>query len=248
MSPSRPGAGAGGGATGVSLDASLNWRPGREAASHTVYLSTDRQAVTDGTAPAETVADHSFSPSSLQFGTTYYWRVDEVNDAATPKSWAGDVWSFSTQEYAVVDDFESYDDDDNRIYDTWLDGVVNSNGSTVGYFQAPFAERTIVHGGSQSMPFEYNNVKTPYYSEAEREFSSTQNWARNGADSLSLWVRGLPAAFVEEAGVVTMSGAATISGILPMTSASPASRSPATARSWSRWRASSIPTPGPRPA
>ena len=34
-----------------------------------------------------------------------------------------------------------------------------------------------------------------------------QNWTGNGADSLSLWVRGYPAAYVENAGVVTMSGA-----------------------------------------
>ncbi len=32
---------------------------------------------------------------------------------------------------------------------------------------------TIIHGGKQAMPFEYNNVKTPYYSEAERTFDTT---------------------------------------------------------------------------
>ena len=48
------------------------------------------------------------------------------------------------------------------------------SGSIVGYLTAAggtFGETTIVHGGKQSMPFEYNNVKTPFYSEAEREFS-----------------------------------------------------------------------------
>ena len=195
------------GATGVSVTAVLSWRAGREAASHQLYLGTDQQAVTDGTAPVQSPDGSSFDPGSLEFGRTYYWKVAEVNDAATPKVWAGDLWSFTTQEYATIDDIESYNDDDNRIYDAWLDGLVNSNGSQVGYFEAPFAERTIIHGGRQSMPFEYNNVSSPFYSEAEREFSPVQNWIGNGADSLNLWVRGLPAAYVENAGVVTMSGA-----------------------------------------
>ena len=45
-------------------------------------------------------------PASLLYGTTYYWRVDEVNTVTYP----GDVWSFTTQEFAAVDDFESYND------------------------------------------------------------------------------------------------------------------------------------------
>ena len=73
-----------------------------------------------------------------------------------------------------MDDFESYiDKAGNRIYDTWVDGLGgNGTGSQVGYWQAPFAEQTIVHGGKQSMPFEYNNVKAPYYSEATRTFDT----------------------------------------------------------------------------
>ena len=178
------------GATGVDLDATLSWRPGHEAASHKVYLGTDNDAVANGTAPAYTVAGPSYQPASLQFGTTYYWKVNEVNEAATPSTWESDVWSFTTREYAVVDDFESYNDDDNRIYDTWIDGLSNNNGSLVGYMAAPFAEQTILHGGKQSMPLEYNNVKTPYYSEAERTWDTAQNWTGNGADTLVLYFQG----------------------------------------------------------
>ena len=86
------------GATGVALDAVLNWRPGREAVTHEVYLSTDPNAVAKGTAPVKTVTEHSFGLGSLglEYGTTYYWKVNEVNDAAATKSWEGDVWSFTT--------------------------------------------------------------------------------------------------------------------------------------------------------
>ena len=95
-----------------------------------------------------------------------------------------------------MDDFESYNDDDNRIYDTWIDGYTDGkSGSIVGNMDAPFAEQTILHGGKQSMPFEYNNVKAPYYSEASRTFEATQNWTTNGADTVSLYFRGRAAGF-----------------------------------------------------
>jgi hypothetical protein len=175
------------GATGVSLDSTLTWRPGREAASHKVYFGTDANAVTNGTAAAKTVTDHSFSPASLLFATTYYWRVDEVNSVTYP----GDVWSFTTTAYGVVEDFESYNDDKNRIYDTWVDGYgTSNNGSQVGYAQAPFAEQTIIHGGKQSMPLSYSNTGAITVSEAVRTFDSPQNWTANGVKSLSLYFQG----------------------------------------------------------
>ncbi|MCX5644973.1 MAG: discoidin domain-containing protein [Phycisphaerae bacterium] len=195
-------------ATAISLDASLNWRPGREATSHQVFFGTDANAVANGTASAQTVTAHAFTPGSLNLGTTYYWKVDEIGGTGP---YTGNVWSFTTQEYAVVDDFESYNDDDNRIYDTWIDGYTDGkSGSFVGYLSAPFAERTIVHGGAQSMPFEYNNVKAPDYSEATRTFDTTQNWTTNGADTLSLWFRGQAAGFADNGdGTFTMSSSGT---------------------------------------
>jgi len=196
-----------GGATEVDVDAVLNWRSGREAASHKVWFGTDRQAVAEGTAPAQSVTEHTFDPGPLAFGRTYYWKVAEVNDAASPKVWEGDLWTFSTREYLPVDDFENYTDEEgSRIFDAWIDGWTNNTGSVVGHLQAPFAERTIIHGGKQAMPFEYNNINAPFYSEAEQEFTPAQDWTLNGADSLSLWVRGNLPAYADNAGVVTMTG------------------------------------------
>ena len=91
----------------MALDAVLNWRPGREAVRHEVYLGTDPNALSK----VGTVRPNTAMPSvllGLEYGKTYYWKVNEVNDAATPTTWEGDVWSFTTVEYAVVDDFESY--------------------------------------------------------------------------------------------------------------------------------------------
>ena len=206
-------------ATGVSVDTGLDWRPGRYASSHQVFFGTDQAAVAGGTAAAKTMTEHSYVPGALNFGTTYYWKVDEVNTV----TWPGDVWSFSTLEYMIVDDFESYTNESpDRVFQAWIDGAGfspdgffpqgnpgNGSGSLVGYdpTAGDIMETSTIHGGRQAMPVEYNNVNQPYYSEIERTFDTPQNWGTNGATDLSLWFRGNLAALVETASGVTLSGA-----------------------------------------
>jgi hypothetical protein len=118
--------------------------------------------------------------------------VNEVNDLASPNTWDGPIWTFSTKEYVTVEDFESYNDDidgGTAIFQTWLDGWENETGSTVGYFETPFAERRIVFAGSQAMPLEYNNTVSPFYSETERDFGGA-DWTASGADTLVVHFRG----------------------------------------------------------
>jgi hypothetical protein len=198
------------GATEIAVDVTLGWRAGREAAEHNVSIDADEQAVIDGTALAVTVPEASYGPLSLNLGSTYFWRVDEVNDSDI---WQSTVWSFTTKEYAVVDDIESYNDDveaGTTIFDTWIDGLTNNTGSMVGYWTSPFAEQTIVHGGKQSMPFDYNNVISPWYSEAYRDFSPAQDWSVKGADTLVLYFRGRPLSFLEPSpDEIVMSGSGT---------------------------------------
>jgi len=144
----------------------------------------------------------TFVPTDLEFAGTYYWQVVEVNETQAVASWAGDVWSFSVQEYAVIDGFEDYTDDldaGEAIFDTWIDGWVNDTGSTVGYIEAPFAERTIVYGGRQSMPLHYDNTGSPWYSEATRTWDAPQDWSGHGADSVVVYVQGRAPAFLETA-------------------------------------------------
>jgi len=186
------------GAIDVNLDVTLGFRAGREAAEHDVYISTDEQAVIDGTTLVTTVTEAKHGPLSLDLGTTYYWKINEVNMAETPATWEGDVWDFATKEYFVVDDFESYNDlcagfCNNRIFNVWIDGWQQpTNGSIVGYDVPPFCEQTIVHGGKQSMPLFYDNSGTARYSEAERTLSPSQDWTKHGVKALSLWFYGDP--------------------------------------------------------
>ncbi|MCL5281624.1 MAG: LamG domain-containing protein, partial [Planctomycetes bacterium] len=170
----------------------LSWLPGRNASQHRVYLSDSRDAIAQGAADVNKgeQKETTFTPTGLAQTTTYYWRVDEVIADGTVQT--GPVWSFTT--FLPVDDFESYTDDvaaKTTIFDTWIDGLTNGlSGSVVGNATAPFAEQKVVHGGKQSMPLDYNNVASPFYSEAEREFATAQDWTVGEVDTLVLFVRG----------------------------------------------------------
>jgi hypothetical protein len=52
----------------------------------------------------------------------------------------------------------------------------------------PFAEQSIVHGGSQSMPFTYDNAVGK--SEATLTLASNRDWTVNGVNTLTIWYRG----------------------------------------------------------
>ena len=83
----------------------LSWRPGAFAVSHDVYLGDNFDDVNDGAGDTfrgnqgatYLVAGFPGFPYSdgLVPGTTYYWRIDEVNEADPNSPWTGDVWSFS---------------------------------------------------------------------------------------------------------------------------------------------------------
>ncbi len=179
------------GSNEASAAPDLTWLGGIGAIKHQVYFSDRFDDVNDRAAGADkgVLEDPNFAPGQLEELATYSWRVDEVG--AGDNVVTGEVWSFAT--CAMVDDFESYTDDieaGTTIFDTWIDGLTNNTGSVVGYWDAPFCEQTIVHGGLQSMPFDYNNVVSPYYSEGELDFDSSQDWTANGADMLTIHLRG----------------------------------------------------------
>jgi len=179
------------GETGVEVELALGWSAGREAAMHEVHFSNSAPMVATGAALVDSVAGNRYVLKWLDFGTTYYWRIDERNDVKNPSLWPGEIWTFTTREYARVDDFETYTDvSGRRVYEIWRDGVDNGTGSFVGYMDAPYAEKIIVHGGGQSMPFEYHNAEAPFYSETVRNMPIEQDWQDHGADALRLFVRG----------------------------------------------------------
>ena len=191
------------GVVAVSPTPILKWTAGHLAASHEVYFGADADAVANAakTSPeykgAKALGEEMYDAGKLDLLTTYYWRVDEVNDTQPTSPWIGNIWSFTTGDFLVVDDFESYDDIDplpgepgvNRIFDKWIDGFGTlTNGALVGNPLPPYAEQTIVHGGVQSMNYAYDN--TGKTSEATLTLVYPRDWTAEGVTKLSLWIRG----------------------------------------------------------
>jgi len=192
-------------ADGSAVDSAnvlLAWRAGREAASHEVMMGTDPADL----ALVATTSEASYAANGLDYSTTYYWSITEVNDAEAVTAHPGDVWSFTTPDFGTVDDFEQYDDNCNRIFFSWEDGLGhsggeeiddcdvpasngNGGGSIVGNNQAPFAEKTIVNvgGSTQSLPFNYDNAFGDSYTTVALD---GQDWTASAVKTLAIAFSG----------------------------------------------------------
>jgi putative CocE/NonD family hydrolase len=83
----------------------LRWESGRFASSHDVYFGDSFEDVNEGAEetyrgnqtdtwfPVGLTGNHY--PEGLVRGTTYYWRIDEINDENPNSPWKGTVWSFT---------------------------------------------------------------------------------------------------------------------------------------------------------
>jgi hypothetical protein len=182
------------GAVDVIQTPVLTWVPGVFADTHEVYFGRDATALE--LKGSGNLGSESFEPGQLEWNTTYYWRIDEANNAHADSPWTGPLWSFATANFLIIDDFEAYNDlnedepGSNRIYLAWVDGFDNPaiNGSVVGHANPPFAEQTIVHGGLQSMPMSYDNAVGK--SEATLTLTDKLDWTVNDVDTLTIWFRG----------------------------------------------------------
>jgi len=238
--------------TGVARNAVLSWTPGDYAPTtqgHYVYFGADDP---DNLAlvASQPQSPNSYNPGTLDLGTTYYWAVDEANTAVPGGVDAGNIWTFTTIDHLVVDDMESYGDGKtpsqpgNCIFFVWRDGwtlnetdgfpagfLSNNTGASIGNWDPPFAETTIVSGGRQSMPYLYDNdgevhggnnpANTPnpnnpleYYSKAKAEISDLQpltqigpDWTAGGAKALSLQFYGSTTNAIESMWVELTDGA-----------------------------------------
>ncbi len=195
------------GSLDVLPTATIQWRAGREADQHTIYVGTDQNAVADGSASSVASSTNSLDLASLdlELDQAYYWRVDEVNEAEAVSVWAGPVWSFSTVAALTVDDFERYSNDSpDRPFQTWIDGVGftnpvpgnpgNGSGAAIGHdiwslgspdFDETIMETGLAFGGSQSMPVYYDGAG----SQVDLAIAN-ENWTQNGLQTLSIAFHG----------------------------------------------------------
>ena len=189
------------GAENVKQTTMLRWVAGDDADSHQVYFGTDKAAVSDATTASpeykgtKNLDDVQYDPGPLMGGTSCYWRIDEVSNLNPNSPWKGGVWSFTTADYLVVDDWESYNDIDppnpgsNTIFAYWKDGYqIDENGALIGNDYPPYADQTVVHGGRQSMPYVYDI--TGKYAEATLTLESPRDWTASDVKTLTIWFHG----------------------------------------------------------
>ena len=78
-------------ATGIGINDDLSWTAGSGATSHDVYFGTD--STPDATEFQGNQTETTYEPGTMEYDTTYYWRIDEKNEVGTT---TGDVWYFTT--------------------------------------------------------------------------------------------------------------------------------------------------------
>ncbi|MHC4326992.1 MAG: LamG domain-containing protein, partial [Planctomycetota bacterium] len=155
------------GSADVQVNATLSWTPAGTADSHDLYFGTDRAAVLNATTDSleykgnRAKGSESYDPGVLELSSEYFWRVDAIYGTGPVK---GLVWAFTTADFLLIDNFESYNDIEedqpgsNRIYLTWIDGFDNpaTNGAIAGNLDVPLMAPG--RESAQSMPVSYDNA------------------------------------------------------------------------------------------
>jgi hypothetical protein len=186
-------------ATGISVRPVLSWKAGRYSVGHNVYISTDVNAVKGGTADMVARSDANYAPA-LALAKTYYWRVDEVNNAEAYPVWDGPVWSFSTATTLIVDNFETgYGAAEvNFVWARWKDGyeVPANGGSEIGKGIDPPGLSTVFRSGTRSLVFSYNNSGANTFSQITAQSVklpiATTDWSIGSPAALVIYFRGEP--------------------------------------------------------
>jgi len=179
----------------------LQWTEGAWAEQHDVYFGTDADAVEAATrddadlflgtlattqVPAATIGE-------LEPGETYYWRVDEINDANAASPWKGNVWSFRVKplkawEPFPADGMKNVDPDQDMSWEVGMGSIFH----TV-YFGTSFDEvNDAVAGGMMTAAASYDpgtlELDTTYYWRADT-FAFPANQTYRG-DVWSFTTRG----------------------------------------------------------
>jgi hypothetical protein len=174
--------------TNVSRRTVLRWMGGGPEFWQDVYLSGDEVAVADATSRTPGVYRtrqapeiSTYDPGILEWGQTYYWRVDEVhsnNPAAGPK---GTVWSFRTTDCIKF----PYPPDSgvDVVQPTVLSWVSGEPGLQYDVYFGEHADK--VTGATPQTPGMYRgrqSSETTAYKAGDLKLSTTYYWRIDGVD------------------------------------------------------------------
>jgi hypothetical protein len=155
-------------ATEVPIDATLSWVEAEFATGRELWIGKPGAMEKVEPNPAGT----TYSPANLDLGQSYQWRIDQIGPSGTV---TGHTWTFTTADYVIVDDFESYTNDV-ELRNAWVDNI-----------DEPGVEYVLLSTGeNKAMRFEFQNQFDPYYTETTKTFAGPQDWTAKGVEELSL--------------------------------------------------------------
>jgi hypothetical protein len=160
-------------AIGIPIDAVLSWSPGSSMASQDVYFGTEATP-----ALVANQAETSYDPGPLEYGTTYYWRVDTVKKDGTVQ--AGNVWSFTTTIPVGIFEYARDVGDPAGVGKTVFEGYVWKDDLLTQQYliQAGGAD---IWGVNDQMQFAYNELSGNFRVSAGFEWVAASNqWAKYG--------------------------------------------------------------------
>ena len=143
------------GAREIAPPVLLQWGPDGYATTCDVYFGTSFAEVNSATTSHtnqfkgnQPISDANYPTGMLDLLKTHYWRIDEKNGGGTAIK--GEVWSFTTGSYFVLEDFDRYKNNP-QLYDVWSDGFINDSGSQIFVETDPNFTRD-----GNSLVFEYS--------------------------------------------------------------------------------------------
>jgi hypothetical protein len=153
----------------------LGWKAGDFAVSHKLYIGDSPEAIDgdqvqpiDVTSTSLEIGRKAPYPTALTPGKTYYWRVDEVNNADPASPWKGDVWSFRVRPLiawnpAPGDAFKFVSPSQDLTWEYGLGSMFH----TIYFGENLETVRTAMTGGWLSVPPTYDpgamKIGTTYY-------------------------------------------------------------------------------------
>jgi len=161
------------GAASVSINADLSWTAGSGATSHDVYFGTD--STPDSGEFQGNQAGTTFDPGTLEYSTTYYWRIDEVGAGGTT---TGVVWSFTTAPGAGTGTGLNGDYYDNIDFTAY---VLTRTDATVNFDWGSGSPDPSI--GADQFSVRWTGFVEPLYSETYTFYTTSDDGVRLWVDS-----------------------------------------------------------------